>query len=76
MIEIINDIVPTNADRIRSMNDGELAKFITSILCSSIHVNDKSGFFACKAMNGNLCNWIRDNKPNEDIVKWLQETGR
>lgn len=36
MIEIISDHNPTNADRIRGLNDEELAKFITQQFCHGI----------------------------------------
>lgn len=36
MIEIISDHKPTNADRIRGLNDVELAGFITQQFCHGI----------------------------------------
>lgn len=39
MIEIISDHKPTNADRIRGLNDEELAKFITQQFCHGIGEN-------------------------------------
>lgn len=36
MIEIVSDHKPTNADRIRGLNDEELAKFITQQFCHGI----------------------------------------
>lgn len=74
MIEIISDHKPTNADRIRGLNDEELAKFIESVrCCSNYGDNDCCGFPICQSMNGNLCNGIKDNEPDKDIMKWLQQ---
>lgn len=39
MIEIISDHKPTNADRIRGLNDEELARFITQHFCHGIGEN-------------------------------------
>lgn len=47
MIEIIN----TNADRIRSMNDEELAKFIESLLPNEIKDNKT---------NKNILEWLQE----------------
>lgn len=72
MIEIISDHKPTNADRIRSMSDEELAKFIEAIRCSSLSINEKNGLYICKSINGNYCHGIKDRKTNKDILEWLQ----
>lgn len=73
MIEIISDHKPTNADRIRAMNDKELSKFIKSIRCSSLFADEDCGFPICQSMNGNLCNGIKDSEPEKDILEWLQK---
>lgn len=73
MIEIILDNNQTNADRIRSMSDEELAKFIEAIRCSSHFSDEECGFPICQSMNGNLCNGIKDNEPDEDFLHWLQQ---
>lgn len=73
MIEIISDNNQTNADRIRSMSDEELTKFIEAIRCSSHFSDEECGFPICQSMNGNLCNGIKDNEPDEDFLHWLQQ---
>lgn len=73
MIEIISYHKPTNADRIRSMSDEELAKFIEAIRCSSHFSDEECGFPICQSMNGNLCNGIKDKEPDEDFLHWLQQ---
>lgn len=62
----------TNADRIRSMSDEELTKFIEAVRCSSLSVNEKNGLYICKSMNGNYCHGIKDRKPNKEILNWFQ----
>ncbi len=73
MIEIISDHKPTNADRIRAMNDKELSKFIESIRCSSLFADEDCRFPIFQSMNGNLCNGIKDNEPDKYIMEWLQQ---
>lgn len=66
----------TNADRIRSMSDEELAKFIEAVICCSHYgYDDCCGFPVCQSMNGNLCNGIKDNEIDKDILEWLQRQG-
>lgn len=73
MIEIILDRKPTNADRIRGLNDEELSKFIEAIRCCSYYGdNDCCGFSICQSMNGDLCNGVKDREPNKRILEWLQ----
>jgi hypothetical protein len=60
----------TNADRIRSMNDEELAKFIRAVECCSRYSAD-CGFPFCPSMEGNLCNGIKE-KTYQYILDWLQ----
>ena len=60
----------TNADRIRSMNDEELAKFIRAVECCSRYSAD-CGFPFCPSMEGNLCNGIKE-KTEQYILDWLQ----
>ncbi len=65
-----NTIKQTNADRIRSMNDEELAKFIRAVECCSRYSAD-CGFPFCPSMEGNLCNGIKE-KTEQYILDWLQ----
>ena len=51
MIEIISEYKQTNADRIRSMNDEELAKFIESLLPNGIKDNKT---------NKNILEWLQE----------------
>lgn len=60
----------TNADRIRSMSDEELAKFIRAVECCS-HYGGDCGFPFCPSMEGNLCNGIKE-KTHKYILDWLQ----
>lgn len=72
MIEIISDQKPTNADRIRELNDEELSKFIEAIRCNSHFADEECGFPICQSMNGNLCNGLKDSEPDKDILEWIQ----
>lgn len=72
MIEIISDHKPTNADRIRSMTDEELAKFIEAVGCLSHYTSMTCGHFICQSMNGNLCNGLKNSEPDKRILEWLQ----
>lgn len=56
----------TNADRIRSMTDMELAKFLLSVACSSRGWCDR-----CASMDGNWCVGVRSN-PCTDGLEWLK----
>ena len=60
----------TNADRIRNMNDEELAKFIRAVECCSRYSAD-CGFPFCPSMEGNLCNGIKENT-YQYLLYWLQ----
>lgn len=67
---ISTDKSTTNADRIRSMSDEELAKFIRAVECCSRYSAD-CGFPFCPSMEGNLCNGIKE-KTEQYILDWLQ----
>ena len=58
----------TNADRIRSMSDIELAKFIESVRCYSYGWCEK-----CSSMNGDYCNGMEANEPDEGILEWIKQ---
>lgn len=75
MIEIVSDSKQTNADRIRGLNDEELAKFIEATRCSFRFADEECGFPICQSMNGNYCHGIKDNEPDKDILEWLQRPG-
>lgn len=60
----------SNADKIRNMNDEELAKFIRAVECCSRYGAD-CGFPFCPSMEGNLCNGIKE-KTEQYILDWLQ----
>lgn len=60
----------TNADRIRSMTDEELAKFIEAVGCNSQFGAD-CGYPFCDSMKGKLCNGIA-KETDEETLKWLQ----
>ena len=58
----------TNSERIRNMSDEELAKFIESVQCYGHGWCEK-----CSSMNGDYCNGMRANEPDEDILRWLKQ---
>lgn len=58
----------TNADKIRNMTDEELARFIESVQCYGHGWCEK-----CSSMNGDYCNGMRANEPDEDILRWLKQ---
>ncbi len=58
----------TNGERIRDMSDEELAKFIESVQCYGHGWCEK-----CSSMNGDYCNGMRANEPDEDILRWLKQ---
>ena len=58
----------TNGERIRGMSDEELAKFIESVQCYGHGWCEK-----CSSMNGDYCNGMRSNEPDEDILRWLKQ---
>lgn len=76
MIEIISDHRSTNADRIRGLNDEELAKFIEAIRCNSSFSDEECGFPICQSMNGNYCHGIKDREPDKRILEWLQQPAK
>ena len=59
----------THAQWIRNMSDDELAKFIKSVQCYSHGWCEK-----CSSMNGDYCNGMRANEPDEGILDWLKQT--
>lgn len=79
-IEIVNQVASefnldqdspkTNADRIRSMPDEELAKFIRAVRCCTLY-GDDCGYPFCHSMKGNLCNGIKESN-DEKLLDWLQ----
>ena len=62
--------VLTNAERIRKMDDVELAKFIGAVKCNTYMI--ECGYPACSGMEGRSCVGI-EKKPDKDILKWLKE---
>ena len=58
----------THAQRIRNMSDDELAKFIESVQCYGHGWCEK-----CFSMNGDYCNGMKVNKPDEGILDWLKQ---
>lgn len=58
----------TNGEKIRGMTDEELAKFIESVQCYGHGWCEK-----CSSMNGDYCNGMRANEPDEDILRWLKQ---
>lgn len=57
-----------NADRIRNMAEEELAKFIESVQCYSHGWCEK-----CSSMNGDYCNGMKANEPDEGILEWIKQ---
>lgn len=60
----------SNSDRIRQMNDVELAKFIGAIKCNTI--NMECGYPACKSMEGKYCVGMKRDA-DSDILEWLHK---
>lgn len=60
----------TNADRIRSMDDVELAKFIGAVKCNTYMI--ECGYPSCLGMAGKSCVGA-EKKPDGDVLKWLEE---
>lgn len=58
----------TNGERIRSMTDEELAKFIKSAQCYSSGWCDE-----CPSINGKYCNGIEKYKLYSNILDWLKQ---
>lgn len=56
----------TNADRIRSMTDEELAKFIEAVSCNSHGWCDD-----CKSLKGDYCHGL-NNENNPNVLKRLE----
>ena len=65
MIEIISDHKPTNADKIREMDDEELAELIHNICPFSEYEEPKLSIYLNKERE------IGDNI--HDIIEWLQQ---
>ena len=61
----------TNADRIRQMDDEELAKFIGATKCNTLFV--ECGYPTCESMNGKYCSGFQ-RKADKDILQWLKKT--
>lgn len=57
-----------NADRIRSMTDEELAKFIKSVQCYS-----RGWCEECSSIDGKYCNGIEEHEPYSKILEWLKQ---
>ena len=60
----------TNADRIRQMDDVELAKFIAAVKCNTL--SGACGYPTCNSMDGKFCFGIKKNTDG-DILTWLQK---
>lgn len=63
----VNEMVVTNADRIRAYSDEDLARFINGAICNSNGWCDD-----CSSMRGEWCYGINENI-NERLLKWLKE---
>lgn len=59
----------TFGDKIRSMSDEEMAKFIESVRCYSHGWCEK-----CSSMNEDYCNGMKANEPDEGILEWLKHS--
>lgn len=60
----------TNAERIRRMNDVELAKFIGAVKCNTYIA--ECGYLACNSMEGRHCVGMQ-READADILAWLQK---
>lgn len=60
----------SNADRIRQMDDVELAKFIGSIKCNTLFI--ECGYPDCNSMEGKYCVGM-NRDADGDILAWLQK---
>ena len=60
----------TNADRIRSMDDVDLAKFIGAVKCNTYMI--ECGYPSCLGMVGRSCVGV-EKKPDKDILEWLKK---
>lgn len=58
----------SNTQWVRNMTDEELAKFIESVQCYGHGWCEK-----CSSMNGDYCNGMRANEPDEGILEWLKQ---
>ena len=67
--EMFEKKVVTNADRIRSMTDEELAKFLEAITCETHGWCDE-----CKSLKGEYCHGLNDesNSLVQERLKWLK----
>ena len=63
------EMANTNADRIRKMDDEELAKFIGAVKCNTYMI--ECGYPACSGMDGSSC-VETDRKADSDILEWLR----
>ena len=59
----------TNADRIRQMDDIELAKFISAIKCNTLFI--ECGYPVCNSMEGKYCVGMK-READADILNWLK----
>lgn len=59
----------TNADRIRRMDNVELAKFIGAVKCNASYID--CGYPACRSMEGKYCVRVK-RSTDGDILAWLQ----
>ena len=59
----------TNADRIRSMTDEELAKFLEAVTCETHGWCNE-----CKSLKGDYCHGLNDesNSLVQERLKWLK----
>lgn len=62
-------VTMTNADRIRSMTDEELAKFLEAITCETHGWCDD-----CPSLEGNYCHGLNDesNSLVQERLEWLK----
>lgn len=70
--DCFEDMPVTNADRIRRMDDEELAKFIGAIKCNTLFV--ECGYPACRSMEGKYCVGM-NREADQDILGWLLKRG-
>ena len=59
-----------HADRIRSMSNEELTKFIKAVRCSYQFSDSSCGTPFCQSMNGDYCFGLKDSV-DQDILEWL-----
>lgn len=66
--DCFEEIPQTNADRIRNMDNENLAKFIGAVMCATL-CHD-CGYPACYSMNGDYCHGVKE-RTDKEILKWL-----